>query len=173
MRRDLLDSAQERHAAAVRPVDFQKPRRRQIVSADYRAIRDFGDLGHPVAQDSQHPVAHVCQVGRTCAQILIGRGIVNGDLLIERRGPGSIRRGSGVNDRIDRIEKVLVFQKGNLKFKYLRRLIARGICEERNLPARAVQGGAKRKLLILPRAAGTLAVRCRIDSHERPARQAD
>ena len=166
-------TAQERHAAAVRPVDFQKPRRRQIVSADYRAIRDLGDFGHPAAQDLQHPIAQVRQVGRTRAQILIGRGIVIGDLLIERRGPGNICRDSGVNRRIDRIEKVFVFQKGNLKFEYLRRLIARGICEERDLPARAVQGGANCKILILPRAADTFAVRCRLDSHERPAREAD
>src|SRR4029077_17170826 len=59
------------------------------------------------------------------------------------------------------------------KFKYLRSLIVRGVCQKQNLPARAVQGGANRKLLILARAAGTLAVRCRIDSHERPARPAD
>ena len=36
-------AAKQRQAAAARPIDFQKPRRRQIFSADNRAIRNFNN----------------------------------------------------------------------------------------------------------------------------------
>ena len=82
-------------AAAARPIDFQKRRRRQILGADHRAAGNFEQpRSSPPRKRPQHAVAQIRQIGRARLQIFVGRGIVVRDLLVESGRPGHIRRRS-------------------------------------------------------------------------------
>ena len=144
-------TAQERHAAAVRPVDFQKPRRRQIVCADYRAIRDFGRLRSPrrAAIRSTRSRKSVKSDERA-PKILIVCGIVNGDLRIERRAtkphpPASRREWPQRSDRgIHRLPARRLEIRGSAPPLAPRHLLA-----TQSAGPRVQERRAKRKLLIL------------------------
>jgi hypothetical protein len=166
-------AAKQCNTSAARPIDFQETGRWQILGADHRAAGNSRSRDRTAAQRPQHPVAQVHQIGRPRLQIFVGCGTVVRDLLVERGGPSRVRRRSGGNCGKDRIEEVFVVEQGHLKFENLRRLTARSVCQQGDLPARRFERRAQRELFILGRAGRALAARLRVDAHERPIGKAD
>ena len=167
-------AAQQRQSSAAGPIDLQETRRRQIVGADDRAARNFHDLTFAAAQDPQHAIAQVDEIGRARLEIFIGGGIIIRDLFVERRRPSAIRRRACADRGKDRIEKVLVFEqarpeiRGSARPRRRRRRQARrsARCDD-SMASRSASASCS------GRAGRARAVGRRTEADEGPARKTD
>ncbi len=96
----------ERDAAAGRPVGLEEAGRGHIVAGEDRARRSRCEID--AGEIAKHAVAKVDHVGGAGAEIFVVGGFVAGDLGVQRRDPGRLGAGSGLNPGSGRGDQLVV-----------------------------------------------------------------
>ena len=163
----------QRQTAALRPVDFQELRGRQILGADHGAGGYLDSVAGSTLQPADDAIAQIGQIGRAGLQIFIWRGHIVRNLRVEGGRPGRVRRRSGGDRGEHRIEKLLVLHESHLELEDLRRLATGAVGKRADLPGRGAKGAAQRGVLLRGGSRYQRAVQRGADPHERSADKTD
>ena len=127
---------------AAGPVGGEEAGGRHVVGEDDGSRRDRTGAGS--RQRVEDPVAHILEIGRPGAEILVLGGLVARDLPVEGAAPGVIRRHAGRNLREGIGRQRVVLQHGDLETPGSRRPRRRPLRREgsapRSRPDRRAQG---------------------------------